>query len=185
MSIVRFWPTLTLAALFVAATASAQPQPAPGRRGQAGAGGGPPVRGLAGAGFNARNKKDQLIAIKDLLKVNDEEWAGLSPKVDRVITAKMNTSTGAGMNFQSANNMKPSFHASNSTPDSDAGRAMQAVREAVADEAASDEQLAKTMADVRAAKRKARAEYDAAQEELLAATTPRQQAVLMTLGVVE
>jgi hypothetical protein len=41
------------------------------------------------------------------------------------------------------------------------------------------------MAVVRDAKKIARADYEAAQKELIYATTPRQQAILMTLGVVE
>jgi hypothetical protein len=41
------------------------------------------------------------------------------------------------------------------------------------------------MAAVRDARKTARADYDAAQKELIDAVTARQQAILMTLGVVE
>ena len=80
---------------------------------------------------------------------------------------------------------KPAYKPSAAQPDTFAGKAMQNVRDAVADKDASDEALATKMAAVREARKKARAEYEAAEKELIAAVTPRQQAVLMTLGVVE
>jgi hypothetical protein len=77
------------------------------------------------------------------------------------------------------------FQASTARVDTAPGRAMQDVRDAVADEKASKEQLTAKIAAVRKARQKARADYEAAQRELADAVTPRQLAVLMTLGVVE
>jgi hypothetical protein len=62
---------------------------------------------------------------------------------------------------------------------------MQELRDKAADENASKEELAARMAAVRKSKQKARAAYETAQQELAEAATPRQLAVLMTLGIVE
>ena len=108
-----------------------------------------------------------------------------SVKLEKVLAAKNNLNTGAGMNWTTSSDRKPEFKPSASKPDTGPGRALQSVRDGVADEALSDEALAKRMTAVREARKQARADYDAAQAELIAAITPRQQALLMILGVVE
>jgi hypothetical protein len=186
MCVVRAAAILLVSLPLVAAVPTVA-QPVPPRGAVGGPAGAGVVRGggSAGVGFNPKHKEDQLLAIKDQLEVGDEQWKALSPKVDRVLAAKINMSTGAGMNWQSANNAKPSFSASAAKSDTPAGKAMQEVRDAVANKDAPDEELARKMAEVRKARQKARLEYDAAQKALSDAITPRQQAVLMTLGVVE
>jgi hypothetical protein len=62
---------------------------------------------------------------------------------------------------------------------------MQAVRDAVADTASTDADFTKKIAAVREARQKAKKAYEDAQKALSEATTPRQQAILMTLGVIE
>jgi len=141
--------------------------------------------GSGGVGFGPIGIEVQLKTLQKVLKVSDEdEWKGLAPKLERVLIARQNMNTGARIRWQSRNGAKPIVEASDAKPDTAPGKAMQAVRDAIAEEA-SDEQLAKAMAAVREARRQARAEFDAAQEALTAALTPRQEALLMTLGVVE
>jgi hypothetical protein len=179
MSTITF-RTIYLAVLLLApAVVKAQPAPAPGqgRQGQ--------FRGTGGVGFNGKSPGDQLAAIRSLIDASDDEWKAMSPKVEKVIQAKREMSTGAGMNWTSSNNAKPVFQASTARVDTAPGRAMQDVRDAVADEKASKEELTAKIAAVRKARQKARADYEAAQRELADAVTPRQLAVLMTLGVVE
>ena len=171
---------VVLCSLLLIATTSAQPAPpAPPP------GAGPNFKGAGGVGFSGKNTKEQLAAIKDLLAAADDDWQTLSPKVERVLAAKQNLNTGAGMNWTSQNGFKPVVQASTSRPDTPAGKALQAVRDAVTDPAASDEDLSRKMAAVREARQKARIEYQTAQNELISATSPRQQAILMTLGVIE
>ena len=111
-----------------------------------------PRRG--GVGFGPQNRQKQLDAIRDQLEAGDDEWKALSPKVEKLLVAKQNTSTGAGMRWTSANNAKPVVEASGDTPDTPAGKAMQEVRDAAADKDATNEELAKKMAAVREARRK-------------------------------
>jgi Spy/CpxP family protein refolding chaperone len=143
------------------------------------------VRGSAGTGFVGKHAQDQLAALRDPIEVDDAEWKKLSPKIEKVIVAKQNMNSGAGMQWTSSNNAKPVFKAAEGKPATPAGKAMQAVRDAVADIETPADELTKKIAAARLARQKARAEHEAAMLELIDALTPRQQAILMTFGVVE
>jgi len=176
MSTTTFRAVCLAVLLFAPAIVVAQPAPGQGQR---------RVSGTGGVGFNGKSLGDQVAAIRSLMDASDEEWKAISPKIQKVIQAKHEMSTGAGMNWTASNNAKPVFQASTTRVDTAAGRAMQDVRDAVADEKASKEELTAKMAAVRKARQKARADYEAAQQALADVVTPQQLAVLMTLGVVE
>jgi hypothetical protein len=185
MSAARVSLIVLAVSILTLSTSFAQPAGPGVPRGKAAPAAGPGFRGTGGTGSSPISKQFQLDAIKDQLSLSDDEWKALSPKVEKAIDAKLKLNTGAGMNWTSSNGSKPAFQASTARPDTPAGKAMQDVREAAADEAASSEELVKRIAAVREARKKARADYEAAQQELNDALTPRQQAVLMTLGVIE
>ncbi len=155
----------------------------------AAAGGKPPGgaihRGSGGVGFGAPHREDQLDALRLILEPAADDWKRISPKLDNLLTAKAKMATGAGMNWTRSHNAKPLYKPSAAQPGTAPGKAMQDVRDVVADVDASNETIAEKMAAVRAARKKARADYEAAEEELIATVTPRQHAILMTLGVVE
>src|SRR5688500_2285267 len=173
-------PDENAAAPRAAAGAAAEPAPAPAPPGAVNE-----IRGAGGVGFNGPNQQMQLEVLKLMLNAGDDDWKNLSPKIENVLAAKQHTNTGAGMNWTTSNKAGPQFKPSTSKPDTAPGKALQAVRDAVADETTSKEELAKRMAAVRDARKKARADDEAAQNELCDTTTPRQQAILMTLGVIE
>jgi hypothetical protein len=177
MSFCRCFVTL-VCMLVLGTLVSAQPAQPP-------AGGARQGRAVGGIGFNPDMRPDQLKAIRDQLDANDETWKTLSPLVEKVLEAKQKMSTGAGMSWQRSNNAKPVVRASDAKPDTAPGKAMQDVRDAVADTAATAADLTRKMAAVREARQKAKKDYENAQKALSDATTPRQQAVLMTLGVIE
>ena len=182
MSRANGW-VIGLAALCLVAPASAQPAPGPGGGIPAGAAAG---RGTGGVGFHAKHAQDQLAAVRDVLGVvGEEEWKALSPKIEKVIAAKRNMVSGAGMSWTSSNNAPPTFEASRATPATAPGKAMQELRDAVTEPDASNEAIAGKIAAMRKARQKARADYDAAQQALLGALTPRQEAILLTLGVLD
>jgi hypothetical protein len=62
---------------------------------------------------------------------------------------------------------------------------MQELRDVAAQPDAPKDALAGRVAAMRKVRQKARADYDAAQQALLGALTPRQEAILMTLGVLD
>jgi hypothetical protein len=132
-----------------------------------------------------QHRQEMLDALKDRLELSDDDFKALSPKIEKLLDAKQNMTTGAGMSWSSMNGGKPVFKASEAKPNTEPGKAMQDVRDAVADKDLSNEEVVKKIAAVREAREKAKAEFDAAQKELSDALTPRQQAVLMTLGVIE
>jgi hypothetical protein len=196
MPVVRHMMTVSLASLLAisstlarpapdANAAAAEPAPAPATPPAQVPPGANEVRGAGGVGFNGPNQKMQVEVLKLMLDAGDDEWKNLAPKIERVLAAKQNTNTGAGMNWTTSNKAGPQFKPSTSKPDTGPGKALQAVRDAVADETTSKEELAKRMSAVRDARKKARADYEAAQHELIDTATPRQQAILMMLGVIE
>ena len=154
--------------------------PAPGGPAPAGV-----LRGNAGVGFAGPHQEMQVAVLKRMLGATDDEWKRLGPNLQKLLDAKRNLSTGAGMNWTTSNNKPAEFKASTARPDSAPGKAMQLVRDALADETIADAELARRMSAVREARKAARTAYEAAEKELLGALTPRQQALLMTLGVVE
>ena len=199
MSVVRRMMTVSIASLLAIGSTLARPAPdtdagaprvADGAAAEPASALAPPVavnevRGAGGVGFNGPNQKMQVEVLKLMLDAGDDEWKLLAPKIEKVLAARQNTNTGAGMNWTTSNKAGPQFKASTSKPDTGPGKALQAVRDAVADETTSKEDLAKRMAAVRDVRKKARADYEAAQHELIETATPRQQAILMTLGVIE
>ena len=200
MSPVRIAAAVTLATLVGLTTAIARtapddsPAPAPAPAGDERRAPAPPappapaiktVTGGGGVGFNGPNRKMQMEVLQIMLKLDDEAWKLVSPKLEKVLAAKNNLNTGAGMNWTTSSERKPEFKPSATKPDTAPGRALQSVRDGVADETVPDEELAKRMTAVRETRKQARAEYDAAQAELTAVITPRQQALLMTLGVLD
>ena len=165
--------SLVCVAGFVAVCVTSLAQPAPAGR------------GTAGSGFIGKHTQDQLAALRSVVEVTDAEWQTLSPKIEKVLVAKQNMNSGAGMTFTSSTSAKPVFKAANGKPATSAGKAMQAVRDGLADAATSPEELTKRIAAAREARQTARAEYEAAMLELVDALSPRQQAILMTFGVLE
>lgn len=147
-------------------------------------------------------------AIRERLGADEEQWKLLWPKVEKVMEAQRNARTGAGMSFSSGPVIKGTPPPGAGGPprgaqmaggssgggamdaDTPAGRAMQQIRAALeqpagAASAASDAELTEKLAAMRAARDAARADVVAAQRELHDACSPRQEAVLVTLGLLE
>jgi len=146
--------------------------------------------------------------VREKLGVDEEQWKSLWPKIEKVMEAQQNARTGAGMSFTSGTMVKgtppansavggagqrgqsggggpgPGAPGSVANVDTPAGRAMQMIRAAL-EQAAGEEELLERVAAMRVARDAARAELVAAQKELHDACTPRQEAVLLTMGLLE
>jgi hypothetical protein len=163
----------------------AQPTVAAGRPGGGGAGRGGQARVMTGTGGGIQNRPQMLAAIKDQLDISDDDWDKLSPKIEKVLDAKRNLATGAGMSWSSQNGAPPVYKISDATPSTPAGKAMQDLRAALQDKDTPPDQITQKLAALKEAIDQARTDLAAAQKELNEALTPRQQAVLATLGVTE
>lgn len=186
---------IVLAILFPISSVLAQS--APPSRGGGGSGGGP----IGGASHGGGGPVDPLIlkpriidGIRDKLAASQDEWSKLEPKIEKVLDVKRNASTGAGMTMGSPVMVKGTppkgvgdamtfrMHGGGGTMiDTAPGRAMQEIRTAL-EKNASDDEIKRTIAVMRKARDEARSALEAAQKELRAACTPRQEAILITLG---
>ena len=174
--------------------------PQPGR--SAGAGGQSPGGGASGhfGGTGSdplRFRHLTMNAVRAKLAADDEQWKSLWPKIEKVLEAQRNARTGAGMSLSSPAMVKGNPPANALPPqrpqgagaaavvETAAGSAMQQIRAALENQQTSDEELLKQVTAMRAARDIARAELAAAQKDLHDACSPRQEAVLVTLGVLE
>ena len=183
-------------ALMVPAMALAQAAPAPAPNGggpnpavppgaiRVGAGGRMMmVGGAAGGQF----KQIQMDFMKQQLGLGDDDWNALQPKIQKVIDARRDAQTGAGMAVSVMNGV-PSVRltidtiATISTPPV---AAMKDVKDATDNQDAKDEEIEKKLAALREAREKANADLAAAQKELKSGLTPRQEAILVTLGILD
>lgn len=171
-----------------------QPQPQPGQPGQPGRGG----RGQ----FDPEQFRQQRAArMKELLGCTDEEWAALSPKLEKVQTLQRATSMGrggAGMLFGGgrggeggrrrgggdggAGGGTAAAPAENTSPVAQKARDLQASLE---NKEAKGEEIKAKLAALREARTKANADLKAAQEELRGLLTARQEGLLVVMGTLE
>lgn len=116
--------------------------------------------------------------LKQQLKVSDDEWAALQPKIQKVVDAAY----AAGVPQQQF--MVMGFRASNKGP-SAVSLAMQELRTASKDSTNKPDVIAEKLQTWRAAKQQAQEQYAAAQRELIEVLTRRQEAVLMLAGLLQ
>ncbi len=175
-------PTILLTALTLAAStilAIAQdPAPAPGGGRQRGGGPG-------GQGGNMQDFMQRMNdRLKTSLKVTDEEWTVLKPLVDKVQTVQrdaMGSRFGGGGRRGGGDNA--------GTPSDQPARPgateSDALRTALESDTTSADDLKAKLAAVREVRKKGAAELVAARAELQKVVTVRQEAVLVSMGILE
>jgi Spy/CpxP family protein refolding chaperone len=122
--------------------------------------------------------------IKKHLEMTDAQWDAFQPKLEKVRKAQANLRSGAGIALGRAQGGVARLQGAVDV-DTPLGHAMSDLRTALEDKDVSTDELVKKMSAVREAREKAKAELKTAQDELKADLTPRQEAVLMTLGQLE
>ena len=179
---------LTLVAIFaicamttLASAQQADPNAQGGRGGRGGRGGG-------GNWDPAQMHQQMLDRVKELLGSKDDEWAVLSPKVDKVMTIGMQSRTSMrglfrnrGGTDRGGNNNGPT------TPGSDSAvaKAQADLQSALDDKSISPDEIAKRLANLRQAKDSAKQELAKAQAELKELLNQRQEAVLVVNGMLD
>jgi hypothetical protein len=180
-----------IAVVLMCMSTSAFAQAAGGAGGAGGRGGnnaGGRQRGNGGNFDPAAMRERYMTQLKEQLGSPDEEWKLLQPKLDKVLTVQRETRTRGGFggrtrggNTQDAN----ATPAAPAQPQSAVATASDDLRKAVADKGTSPEDLAKKIATLREAKEKAKADLAAAQKELRELLSARQEAVLITNGILD
>ncbi len=125
-----------------------------------------------------------MTRLKERLGATDDEWKVLQPKIEKVNTARRSSfgGFGGGGGRRGGNNGDA---AATPTEQSPVQKASADLRTALENKDAPAEDIAKKLAALREAREKARAEVTAAQKELKEVLTQRQEAVLVTFGMLD
>ena len=156
--------------------------------GQGGGGGG---RNNGGGGWPggggrmdpAQRREQMLTRIKDQMGATDEEWAALKPKVDAMITLQMQAG-GRGMMGGGGRNRGGNAQAPQgpTSPVADASAALQATLE---NKDSTADQIKAKLTTLREVRAKAKEELAAAQKGLRELLSVRQEAVLVSMGMLD
>ena len=181
---------LLLSALTLTTTAVvALAQDTPGQGGRRGGDRGP-------GGFNVEEFRNRMNArIKEQLKATDEEWAVLQPLIEKVQNKQRDamTSRGFGGFFGGRGGGGPGGDrgagggggGGGDRGDRGGSPEAQALRTAIESDSTSAEDLKAKLAAVREARKKAAAELEAARADLAKVLSVRQEAVLVSMGVLD
>ena len=180
-------PTILLTALALAAStilANAQAPAAPAAPADGKNNDGGRQRGQGGQGGNFADIMARMNdRLKTSLKVTDEEWNVLKPLVEKVQTAQREAS--AGRSFGGGRG-GPGGGGDNNTPDTRPGAAEStALRTALESDSTSADDIKAKLAAVREVRKKGTASLAVAREDLKKVVTVRQEAVLVSMGILE
>jgi hypothetical protein len=130
----------------------------------------------------AQMRERFMNSIKEQLKADDDEWKVLSPKIEKLMTAQRDARAGAG-----GFGRRPGGGGGNADnqPTTPVAKASADLRTALDNKDTAAEDIAKKLAALREARDKARADLTAVQKELKEVLTQRQEAVLVTMGMLE
>ena len=124
--------------------------------------------------------------MKEQLGVNDEEWKVLQPKLDKVMEARRESS-GFGGAFGRGLTGGPGGRGGDDSnrQRSSTEQASRELRELLENKDASADQITAKLTALRTAREKARTNLQTAQKDLKEILTQRQEAVLVTMGMLE
>jgi hypothetical protein len=180
-----------IAVVLMCMSTSAFAQAAGGAGGRGGNNAGGRQRGGNGGNFDpAAMRERYMTQLKEQLGSPDEEWKLLQPKLDKVLTVQRESrgtrgGFGGGRTRGGNNQDANATPAAPAQPQSAVAAASDDLRKAVADKSTSPEDLAKKITALREAKEKAKSDLAAAQKELRELLSARQEAVLITNGILD
>lgn len=138
-------------------------------------------------------RKRMSDGIKNSLKATDEEWAVIEPLMEKVTSKQRDTMMGrfSGMmgGFRGGRDGGPGGRdggsAPSDRPERPGAKESDALRTALSSDNTTPEELKNKLAAVRESRKKAAAELAQAREELRKVLTVRQEAVLVSMGILE
>jgi Spy/CpxP family protein refolding chaperone len=125
----------------------------------------------------AQFKQMRLDRIKEQLSPTDDEWKVLQPKIEKVMDAET-----AGRNFGGRRRGGDNADAPPPTP---TAKAQQELRDLLKNKDASADEIKAKLTALREARAKTKADLEAARKDLKEVLTQRQEAVLVTNGMLE
>ncbi len=137
-----------------------------------------------------RQRMSQMM--KETLGATDEEWKVLQPKIEKIQTLSRQSRGGMGGMFgrrggpggQPGGQPQPERPPSDQ-PQSEVEKAGQALRTVLENKEAKPEEIKAALGTLRAARAKAKQDLETAQKELREVVTVRQEAQLVSMGVLE
>jgi hypothetical protein len=130
----------------------------------------------------AQMRERYMNSIKEQLKADDDEWKVLSPKIEKLMTAQRDARTfGGGFGRRPGGG----GGGADNQPQTPVAKASAELRTVLENKDTAPEDIAKKLAALREAREKARADLAAVQKELKDVLTQRQEAVLVTMGMLE
>ncbi|GMV97913.1 MAG: hypothetical protein HRF43_12430 [Phycisphaerae bacterium] len=181
-------PTVLAAGVLIPSLALTQEPPNRGGPGPGPGPGGPP-------GFDINQIRERMLGFyREQLDVTDEEWKVLSPKVERVMTAQgeiLMGSMGGFGGFGFGRRGGPGGPGGGpggpfaNLPEGKIAKARRELREALDNKDAGAAELTRKLEALREARKKAQEELAAAQKDLKELVTPRQEATLVLLNLLE
>ena len=180
----RIWIPIVMSALLAPAWVNAQDQQQgqgqnQERGGDRGGDRGGPGRGGDAAEFRQRMEE----RLKEQLGTTDDEWKVLQPKLEKVMTARRDTMGGGFGGF--GGGRRGDDNNSGSQQRSAVQTASSDLRTTLENKDATPEEINAKLKALRDAREKAKADLAAAQKDLKEVITPRQEAVLVTIGMLE
>ncbi|MFB3892073.1 MAG: hypothetical protein ACE15C_08635 [Phycisphaerae bacterium] len=120
--------------------------------------------------------------MQEALGATDEEWKVLQPKIEKLQTLSQQTSV-MGMGMGMGRIMFPGGGDPKDVPE--VTRKMQALRDILKNKDAKPEEISEALKEYREARAKAKEELAKAQKELKEILTVKQEAVMVTMGLLE
>lgn len=144
-------------------------------------------RGGRGRGDPAQMQQRYLDQLKENLKIADDEWTVLKPRLEKVMTlARATRSGGRGMMGRrrgGADDARPAPTATR--PQSETQEARQALLQTLGNQAATPEDIKAKLTELRASREKVRQELAQAQAAVQELLTPRREAQLVLMGILD
>lgn len=132
-------------------------------------------------------QKRMMDRLKEQLKVPDEEWAVMQPKIEKVVTAQRDARVGAGGmggGRGGANNGR-NRDGGGEENQSEIAKASRDLRTVLQKDGASDEEVNTALKAFRDARTKSEEALKTARAELKEVLSPRQEATFVMLGMLE
>ena len=126
--------------------------------------------------------------IKEQLGVNDDEWKVLQPKVEKVMTAQRSAATGGGFGGFGGGRRGGGGGGGGGggdQPQSEVAKARADLRTTLENQNASADEINQKLTALRNARSKAKGDLESAQKELKEVLTARQEAVFVSMGMLE